>query len=209
MNDIKILIYEDNETLREAFSFLFQASDGFKVVGAFEVCTEIVQEMKELQPDVLLMDIDMPGMTGIEAVKLIKPKYPELNIMMVTVFDDDERVFESIKAGARGYLLKKTPPVKILESVREICEGGAPMSPSIARKVLQNLHSKPLHDKEIAQLTPRELEVLQLLAEGKSAKMVADICFISVETVRSHIKKIYEKLQVHSVTEALAKFNKR
>lgn len=209
MADIRILIYEDNPSLREALCFMLESTGGFVVTGAYEDCTAILAQVKEHQPDVLLMDIDMPHLTGIEAVKLIKPKFPRVNILMLTVFDDDERVFEAIKSGATGYLLKKTPPARILEALREIYEGGAPMSPSIARKVILNLHTAPVHVEEIARLTARELEILQCLSEGKSSKMIADTCFISVDTVRTHIKRIYEKLQVHSATEAIAKYNKR
>lgn len=209
MADIRIVIYEDNPSLREALCFMLEATEGFRVAGAYEDCTAILEQLKEHQPDVLLMDIDMPHLTGIEAVKLIKPKFPKVNILMLTVFDDDERVFEAIKSGATGYLLKKTPPARILEALREIYEGGAPMSPSIARKVILNLHTAPVHVEEIARLTSRELEILQCLSEGKSSKMIADTCFISVDTVRTHIKRIYEKLQVHSATEAVAKYNKR
>ncbi len=209
MADIRILIYEDNKSLREALCFLLEATPGFQVAGAYEDCTAILRQVKELEPDVLIMDIDMPHLSGIEAVKLIRPKFSEVNILMLTVFDDDDRVFEALKAGATGYLLKKTPPARILESIREIYNGGAPMSPSIARRVILNLHTTPLHVEEMARLTGRELEILQLLAEGKSTKMIADSCFIAHDTVRTHIKRIYEKLQVHSVTEAIAKYNKR
>lgn len=209
MADIRVLIYEDNPSLREALCVMLEANEGFAVAGAYEDCTAILAQVKEYEPDVLLMDIDMPHLTGIEAVKLIKPKFPGVNILMLTVFDDDERVFEAIKSGATGYLLKKTPPARILDALREIYDGGAPMSPSIARKVILNLHTAPLHVEEIARLTSRELEILQCLSEGKSSKMIADTCFISVDTVRTHVKRIYEKLQVHSATEAIAKYNKR
>ncbi|WP_367914239.1 response regulator [Leadbetterella sp. DM7] len=209
MEDIRVLIYEDNRSLREALCFMLESTEGFLVAGAYEDCTGILRQVREHGPDVLLMDIDMPHLSGIEAIKLVKPKFPQVNILMLTVFDDDERVFEAIKAGATGYLLKKAPPGRILEALTEIYEGGAPMSPAIARKVILNLHTTPAHVEEIARLTARELEILQLLSEGKSMKMIADSCFIAVHTVRTHVKRIYEKLQVHSVTEALAKFHKR
>ena len=207
--DIKTIIYEDNETLREALSFLIEGTDGFMLSGAFGDCINAIEQVKKHDPDVILMDIDLPQVSGIEAVKLIKKRFAYVDILMLTVFDDDERVFESIKAGATGYLLKKTSPARIIEAIREVFEGGAPMSPSIARRVMQNLHSRPNHVDKISQLSNRELQILQLLVEGKSYKMVADSCEITIETVRTHIKRIYEKLQVHSVTEAVATYNKR
>ena len=207
--DIKTIIYEDNDTLRDALSFLIEGTDGFDLVGAFGHCIDAVEQVKKLDPDVILMDIDLPGVNGIEAVKLIKKRFSHVDILMLTVFDDDERVFDSIKAGATGYLLKKTPPARILDAIKEVFEGGAPMSPSIARRVMQNLHNRPNHIAEISQLSNRELQILHLLTEGKSYKMAADVCQITIETVRTHIKRIYEKLQVHSVTEAVAMYNKR
>lgn len=209
MQEIKILIFEDNPSLRDAFSLLIDSTDGFELLGAYPNCLEVLGLIKKYKPDVLLMDIDMPGMSGIEAVKLIRPDFPEVNILMLTVFDDDERVFDSLKAGATGYLLKKTDPEKILEAIIEMRGGGAPMSPSIARKVIQSMHTTPKHMEEFNKLTSRELEVLTGLSEGKSAKMIAEILCISVETVRTHIRKTYEKLHVHSVTEALVKYNRR
>jgi DNA-binding NarL/FixJ family response regulator len=209
MTDIKTIIYEDNDTLREALSFLIDGTEGFQLMGAFGNCMEVIEQVKKYEPDVILMDIDLPEVSGIEAVKRIKKRFSYIDILMLTVFDDDERVFESIKAGATGYLLKKTAPARILEAIREVFEGGAPMSPSIARRVMLNLHSRPEHIEEISQLSNRELEILQHLSEGKSYKMVAESCQITIETVRTHIKRIYEKLQVHSVTEAIAKYNKR
>ena len=207
--DIKTIIYEDNETLREALSFLIEGTDGFLLSGAFGDCINAVEQVKKYDPDVILMDIDLPQVSGIEAVKLIKKRFAYVDILMLTVFDDDERVFESIKAGATGYLLKKTSPARIIDAIREVFEGGAPMSPSIARRVMQNLHNRPNHVDKISQLSNRELQILQILVEGKSYKMVADTCEITIETVRTHIKRIYEKLQVHSVTEAVATYNKR
>ena len=206
---IKTIIYEDNQTLREALSFLIEGTDGFRLVGAFGDCINAVEQVKKYEPDVILMDIDLPQVSGIEAVRLIKKRFSYIDILMLTVFDDDERVFESIKAGATGYLLKKTSPARIIDAIREVFEGGAPMSPSIARRVMQNLHNRPQHIEKISQLSNRELQILQLLVEGKSYKMAASSCEITIDTVRTHIKRIYEKLQVHSVTEAVAAYNKR
>lgn len=151
------------------------------------------------------MDIGMPGMSGIEGVRLLKSVFPQVDVIMQTVYEDDERIFQSIIAGASGYLLKKTPPAKILEAIKDIREGGAPMSASIARKVLTMFQSpSPLKSSEY-DLSEREKEVLGGLVKGLSYKMIADQCFISIDTVRSHIKNIYEKLHVHSKGEAVAK----
>jgi DNA-binding NarL/FixJ family response regulator len=209
MTDIKAIIYEDNQTLREALSFLIDGTEGFRLLGAFGNCVDAVEQVKKLQPDVILMDIDLPEVNGIEAVRKIKKRFSYIDILMLTVFDDDDRVFESIKAGATGYLLKKTPPARIIDAIREAFEGGAPMSPSIARRVMLSLHARPQHIEEISQLSNRELEILQNLSDGKSYKMVAESLQITIDTVRTHIKRIYEKLQVHSVTEAISKYNRR
>lgn len=206
---IRVQLYEDNQILREALSFMIAATEGFALAGAYGNCLEAVQQVRKNEPDVVLMDIDLPEQNGMEALALIKQKFSYVDVLMLTVFDDDERVFESIKSGASGYLLKKTSPTRIMDAIKEVYEGGAPMSPSIARRVLQQMHRRPGAESDLSQLTERESQVLQLLAEGKSYKMVAADCGIGIETVRTHIKRIYEKLQVHSVTEAVAKFWKR
>lgn len=207
--EIRVLLYEDNQILREALSFMVAGTEGFVLAGAFGDCQDAVSQVRKLQPDVVLMDIDLPGCSGIDALTAIKQRYAHVDVLMLTVFDDDDRVFESIKSGAAGYLLKKTPPTRIMEAIREVYEGGAPMSPAIARRVLQQLHRRPGPENRLNQLSEREMQVLNLLAQGKSYKMVAADCGIGIETVRTHIKRIYEKLQVHSVTEAVAKFWKR
>ena len=201
---IRVLLYEDNATLRDAMSFLVENSDGFELAGAFEDCTRAETQVRLLKPDVVLMDIEMPGMDGISGLVRIKSIYPRVNVLMLTVFDDDDRVFKAIQSGATGYLLKKTPSEKILESIKEVFRGGAPMTPVIARKVLRHLH-KPLRDKNNFALTEREKQVIDQLAQGLSYKMVAAKLDISLETIRTHAKRIYEKLQVHSVTQAIAK----
>ena len=206
---IRVQVYEDNQILREALSFMIAATEGFALAGAFGHCLDAVQQVRKNEPDVVLMDIDLPEQNGMEALALIKQKFSHVDVLMLTVFDDDNRVFESIKSGASGYLLKKTSPTRIMDAIKEVYEGGAPMSPSIARRVLQQMHRRPGAESDLSQLTERESQVLQLLAEGKSYKMVASDRGIGIETVRTHIKRIYEKLQVHSVTEAVAKFWKR
>ncbi len=198
-----ITIYEDNSDLRFSVCLLLNEIDRFILMGDFENCSKVVEQVKELNPDVILMDIDMPFMTGIEAVKLIRQFNKKTHIIMLTVFDDNTHVLEAICAGASGYLLKKSIPEKLVGAIDEVLAGGAPMSPSIAKMVIASMHHGKDADKY--QLTNREKEVLQSLAKGNSFKMMASELFVSIDTVRSHIKKIYEKLQVHSQTEAVSK----
>lgn len=202
---IRIVLYEDNTKLRENLTLLIDGTPGFTVCGAFKNCDNILQQVGELLPDVVLMDIDMPGVNGIDGLRLVRTQHPDLPILMLTVFDDNQHVFDAIKAGADGYLLKKTPPEKLTEYIRDAYEGGAPMTSSIARQVLQLFARQPSDKKDTYNLSEREKEVLQLLVNGYSYKMIAGEIFISIDTVRSHIKKIYEKLHVNSKSEAVAK----
>ena len=205
---IRISIYEDNLPLREALSLLVQTTDNFELAGSFGDCLSLEHQISINRPDVVLMDIDLPSMSGIEATFRIHQKFPKLNVLILTVFDDDNQVFQAIEAGATGYLLKKTPPSRILDAIKEVYDGGAPMSPSIARRVMKSFHRSSIaSDLEI--LTPREGTILALLAAGNSYKMVASKSGISIDTARTHIKHIYEKLHVHSVTEAVAKYLSR
>lgn len=205
----RVLIYEDNTDLRASLSQLLAGSPGLELVGALGNCTQATSDVARLTPDVILMDIDMPGITGIEGLKRIKKVAPQVNVVMLTVFEDNDRVFEAICAGADGYLLKKTPPVKLLDAIGEVRLGGAPMTPAIARQVLRLFpRTKPMvatTDESPANLSAREQEILGLLVEGYSYKMIAADRGISIDTVRSHIKKIYEKLHVRSMTEAVSK----
>ncbi|GAA4009859.1 response regulator transcription factor [Hymenobacter fastidiosus] len=205
----RILIYEDNNDLRTSLSQLLAGSPGLELVGALGNCMQATADVARLTPDVILMDIDMPGMTGIEGLRRIKAVAPKVNVVMLTVFEDNDRVFEAICAGADGYLLKKTPPVKLLDAIGEVRQGGAPMTPAIARQVLRLFPRTrvpiTLADESPANLSAREQEVLGLLVEGYSYKMIAADLGISIDTVRSHIKKIYEKLHVRSMTEAVSK----
>jgi len=206
MKNIRVAIFDDNTQLRESLFDLVEASDGFICVGAFPNCENVLQNVKDTKPDVVLMDIEMPVVSGIDAVILVKEKFPDVKILMQTIFEDDEKVFQSICNGAEGYILKNTAPEEILLSLKEIYEGGAPMTPAIATKVLRmfknNLSAKK---DESFNLSIREKEILKHLVEGLSYKMIADACFISLETVSGHIKNIYKKLQVHSKGEAVAK----
>lgn len=202
---IKVVLYEDNPPLREGLSMLLNGSEGFEVIGAFNNCNNVVQDVIHLQPDVILMDIDMPGMTGIQGLKLVRQQNADVKILMLTVFDDNKNVFEAVKNGANGYLLKKTPPSKLLEYIQEAHTGGAPMSSSIATQVLKMFSEMHSDRGSNYSLSEREKQVLQLLVNGYSYKMIAAEIYISIDTVRSHIKKIYEKLHVNSKSEAVAK----
>lgn len=202
---IKVAIYEDNAGLREILASVIRESSGFELAGEFGHCLDGIKNTAAFRPDVILMDIDMPGKSGIEGVKEIKKNFPETEIIMNTVFDDDDRIFQAIQAGASGYLLKKQSLDAMLQSIRDVKNGGAPMSPTIARKVLQQSREQRLGERMLHDLSDREMEIITLLAKGKSYKMVADEICISIDTVRSYIKRIYEKLHVHSVTEAIHK----
>ncbi|HMF72275.1 MAG TPA: response regulator transcription factor [Flavitalea sp.] len=198
-----ILIYEDNSSLRESLCNLLMLSEQYDVLGAYGDCQDVVQQTKQYKPDVVLMDIDMPGVNGIEAVKRIRITDKETQIIMLTVFDDNEHVYEALFAGANGYLLKKYVSDKLTSSIEEVLHGGAPMSPSIARMVISHMQGGPAGNDY--QLTPREKEILQSLSKGNSFKLIGADLKISLETVRTHIKHIYDKLHVRSQTEAVSK----
>jgi len=203
---IRVTIFEDNASRRDGVAMLLNMTDEFYCAGSFENCNHVLDNIAATSPDVVLMDIELPGMNGIEAVKVIKEKYPLLPVMMQTVFDLDEKVFQSILAGATGYLLKKTSPSRLLEAVHEIYEGGAPMTPEIAIKVLGFFKQKEdakVYDDYL--LSPKEKNILISLIDGLSYKMIADKLNISYHTVNFHIRKVYQKLHVHSVSEAVAK----
>lgn len=201
----KLLIYEDNPQLREGLTMLINGSDGFEVLSAFKNCNNVEDEVRAFKPDVILMDIDMPGTNGIEGLKRIREIDTDVKILILTVFDDNKNVFDAISNGANGYVLKKTPPARLLEYIQEAQTGGAPMTSSIATQVLRMFSSLNNEKGEDYDLSEREKQVLQLLVNGYSYKMIASEMFIAIDTVRSHIKKIYEKLHVNSKSEAVAK----
>ncbi|MBI1341315.1 MAG: response regulator [Terrimonas sp.] len=198
----RLIIYEDNEALRKGLEEFLMLSEGFEVLHTSANCLQADQEVKEFAPDVVLMDIDMPGMSGIEAVKKIRKNNRNVAIIMLTVFDDNQHVFDAICAGASGYLLKKNVSDKLALAVKEVMEGGAPMSPAIAKMVIAAMQRGPVGQYNF---TIREHDILKLLCKGMSYKMIAAETGLAFETIRSYINNIYEKLQVHSATEAVSK----
>jgi DNA-binding NarL/FixJ family response regulator len=204
--DIRVSIFEDNKSLRESLSFIIMHTDGFLLSGANANAKNIEKKINEQEPDVVLMDIQMPGITGIEAVKIIHQKFPPLKVIMQTIFEDDEHVFNAICNGASGYILKSATSDKYIEAITEAYNGGAPLTPSIAIKVLNQFKVKEAAiEKTHEPLSLREKEVLKCLVQGMSYKMIAEQCSISYETVRFHMKNIYAKLHVASMTEAVSK----
>ncbi len=202
---IQVILFDDNKHIRESLSLLFVTDNAFSLCGAYQDTDSAEELIAITKPDVVLMDIDMPGRNGIDAVSDIHKRFPQLSIIMLTVFDDAERVFTSLRNGALGYLLKSSPPEKLLEAIKDVHAGGAPMSPSIARKVMFHLQDQVPNKHGDYHLTMREKEVLARLVDGLSYKMIADKLEIGFETVRSHIKSIYQKLHVLTMTEAVAK----
>ena len=202
---IKVLVFEDNPELRNSLTALIKGTDGFAFMGAYAECTDAIAIIQSTLPDVVVMDIDMPGMSGIEGLKQIKSRFPDVNVLMLTVFDDDENVFKAVQWGATGYLLKKTAPAKILDAIAEANDGGAPMTPSVARKVLGFFRDKKINAKPEFDLTPRERDVLSLFVDGFSYKMAAEELGISIYTIQDYVKSIYRKLHVHSLPAAVAK----
>jgi len=207
---LNIAIIEDNHQYRTAISIIMQLNENFRLIHKLENCNEMMGCFETDKPDVVLMDIDMPGMNGIQAVWEIKKTWPEIKILMLTVFEDDEKIFGAIKAGANGYLLKKDSPQKILDAVEAVHKGESPMNGMMAAKVLdyfQHQHQQQKYKKpDESNLTEREKEILQLLMKGNSYKEIAGTLFISVETLNSHIKNIYRKLNVHSRSELAARY---
>ncbi len=213
MEIIKIVIFEDNIHLREGLTQLINGTQGFKCVGAFSDVSDVLHNIRVTQPTVILMDIGLPSkMDGIEATFLIKENFPEIFVIIQTVFDSHDRVFEAIKSGASGYLLKNTPPVKLLEAIQDVVLGGAPMSPSIAFKVLEMFKKGdtklPDSKREKSQLTERQQEILEGIVQGKSYKIIAQELFITVDTIKFHVRKIYDILKVGSRFELMAMYGK-
>ncbi len=204
-NPITVAIVEDRREIREGLATLIGFTDGFECVGKYGSMEEAIPSIRHRTPEIVLSDIGLPGMDGIEGVRILKAQFPAITILMLSVYEDNDRIFEALCAGAVGYLLKKTPPAKILESLREAVAGGSPMSPEVARKVITIFKDYRPPEKVDYNLTPHETRLLKLLVEGHSYKTAALELGVSVNTVSFHLKSIYEKLQVHSKSEAVAK----
>jgi len=202
---IRVAIVEDRREIRTGLEALIGGTGGFSCAGAWRSMEEALDKIEGARPHVALVDIGLPGMSGIEGIRLLREKVPDLSILMLTVYDDDERIFDALCAGASGYLLKKTPPVKILESLTEARAGGGPMSPEVAGRVIALFRDFRPPEKSDAGLTPHEMRILRMLVEGHNYKTAAQELGISVNTISYHVRRIYEKLQVHSRSEAVAR----
>jgi DNA-binding NarL/FixJ family response regulator len=200
---IRLVVYDDNRQRCESLKALLSLTDSMEWMADFPDCSHVKDDMEKYRPDVVLMDIEMPNVDGISGVKIIKEHFPQVRIIMQTVFEDEDKIFSSLQAGAEGYILKNASAEKITQCIEEVYQGGAYMTPSVALRVMQYFN-KPLQQKDEYKLTPKEKEVLKLLSDGLSYKMVADKLGISYFTVNAHIKKIYEKLHVHSLGEAVS-----
>ena len=204
---INIVIVEDNKTIRAGLKMLIDGTEGYQCVADFTDCESMLTIIEQIAPDILLMDIELPGMSGIEGIKKLKGILPTLTILVLTIYEENRLIFEALKAGASGFLVKKTPPARLLEAIKEAYEGGSPMSTHIARKVVEYFQKNapaPSDKPEIA-LTPREKELLTDLVNGKNYKAISNASCISIETVRFHFRNIYKKLHVHSQSQAVAK----
>jgi DNA-binding NarL/FixJ family response regulator len=211
MNEISVCIVDDNNELRAALEEIISMSDGYECAGTMSTAEEAVRKLPLIKPDVVLMDINLGGgETGIDCVRELKPSMPSTNFMMCTVYEEDEKIFEALNAGASGYILKKTAPGKLLEAIRELYQGGAPMSSQIARKVVAAFQKQTTtpgtNESDLASLSNREKEILELLSRGLMYKEIAAALFISQETVRKHVYHVYEKLHVSNRVEAVNKF---
>ena len=202
---IRVSVYEDNEPLRCGLEALIREDPGLLLTGSYPDGSTLLENCRKDQPEVIVMDIDMPGISGIEATAMVKAAFPEINIMIYTVFEDRNKVFNALCSGASGYLLKRASPGQIVDSIRELHTGGSPMTGEIARMVLDFFTKNYLPQNKYYNLSPRELDVVKGLVKGKSYKMIADSCFISIGTVRSHIFSIYKKLHVNSKSEVVIK----
>ena len=204
-NPIKVAVIEDHHKFRECLEFLLNNTDGYCCTGSFRTMEEALDRIGTQLPDLALVDIGLPGMSGVEGARILKDLYPELLVLMNTIYDDDDRIFDALCAGASGYLLKKTPPAQLLESVKVAMNGGAPMSPEVARRVISLFKEIRPPDRADYGLTPHETRLLQMLAEGHSYKTAAAELGVTAKTVSFHLQNIYQKLQVHSKSEAVSK----
>jgi DNA-binding NarL/FixJ family response regulator len=201
---IKVAIIEDRREIRDSLATLIGGTDGFLCTGAYRSMEEALSKIEHQLPDIALVDIGLPGMSGIDGLRILKEKYPEMLLLMLTVYDDDDRIFDAMCAGATGYLLKKTPPARLLESLKEAAAGGAPMSPEVARRVISLFREIRPPERANYDLTPHETRLLKLFVKGHNYKTAAAELGVSVHTIDFHLRSIYGKLQVHSKTEAVA-----
>lgn len=202
---IKVAIVEDRREIRDALTMLINGTDGFRCSGAYRTMEEALDKIKGEIADVVLSDIGLPGMSGIEGIRILKERYPNLTVLMLSVYEDDERIFDALCAGACGYLLKRTSPARLIESLKEAVQGGAPMSPEVARRVVALFRDIRPPERADYQLTPHETRLLKLLVEGHNYKTAAAELGVSFHTIHFHVRNIYEKLQVHSKSEAVSK----
>lgn len=202
---IKVVIIEDLSDIREGLASVLNFTEGFRCVGKFGSVEEALRNIHKNVPDVILSDIGLPGMDGIEGVRLLKEKYPEMTILMLSIYNDNARIFDALCAGACGYLLKKTPAARIVEAINEAVAGGAPMSPEIARKVITLFRNYRPSERVDYDLTPHEERLLKMLVDGHTKRTAAAEIGVSINTISFHLKHVYEKLQVHSKSEAVAK----
>ena len=204
--DIKVSIVEDDSQIRGELSKLINGAENVRCISAYSNAEAALEEIPRLKPDVVLMDINLPNMNGVECIRRLRANSPEVKCLMLTVYEESEKIFNSLLAGASGYLLKRTRTAELLEAIREVRDGGSPMSSSIARKVVAYFNEMGAAKSSTAALTPRELQVLELLAKGMAYKNIADELSLSIETIRMNVKHIYTKLHVHSRGEAAAKY---
>ncbi len=202
---IKVGIIEDQQVLREGLAFLVDSTEGYRCTGSFGSVEQALRRISDDLPQVVLIDIGLPGMSGIEGIRILKKQWPELLLITLTVYEDDQKIFDALCAGASGYLLKRTPPARLVESLKEVVNGGAPMSPEVALRVVSLFKNIRPPDRADYQLTPHELRLLKLLVEGHSYKTAAAELGSSINTIGTHMQSIYRKLQVHSKSEAVVK----
>ena len=203
---IKVAIVDDDEGIRASLAVLIKRASNFRLLGDYPDAESALKEIPQRQPDVVLMDINLPGMKGYECVRQLKAQLPQVQFLMLTVYEDSESLFNSLKAGASGYLLKRTASERLLDAIRDVHAGGSPMTPQLARRVVMFFNQPVKPDSTMAQLTPGEKEFLDQLAKGYAYKEIADRMNISIDTVRSYVRTVYEKLHVHSRTEAVVKY---
>lgn len=204
-DQIKVAIVEDQPEIREGLAALIDGTSGYRCIGAFRSMEEALARIHAPLPQVVLIDIGLPGMSGIEGIRALKARFADVLVLVLTIYDDDERIFEAMCAGACGYLLKKTPPARLLDSIKEVVEGGAPMSPEVARRVIDLFRDIRPPEHADYHLTPHETRLLKLLVDGHNYKSAAVELRVSVNTISFHMRRVYEKLQVHSKSEAVAK----